>query len=103
MKPEPMIAVEGLSEGFDIAIDSERLAGNIDAGIGQKKRHHAGNVIRAHHASERHALEVSLLHLLGADADLPGAVGDHPVDAGSLDDAGKNGIDADAMGPASTG
>src|SRR5690349_24757167 len=96
MNPEPMIAVAGFSESFDIAIYPKRLSGNVAAGVGQKKRHHAGHVVRTYHAPQRHALEIALGHRLRADADLPGAIGDHPFDARPLDDPGKYGIDADA-------
>src|SRR4029079_8131242 len=81
INPAPMIAVLVCSEGFDIAIDSKGLSGNIDAGIGKQERHHAGNVVRAYHAPQRHALEIAFLHLLDADADLLGPGGNDVVDA----------------------
>src|SRR5690242_19262666 len=98
MKPEPMIAVRGLSEGFDITIDSKGLSGNVDAGIGHEECHHAGNVIGTDHAPERYALEIAHFHRLMADTDLSGPVGDDLVHARSFDNARQNGIDSYARG-----
>src|SRR5262245_17744706 len=92
MKPEPMMAVAGLSESFDIAVYPKRLSRNIDARIRQEERHHAGDVIGADHAPHRHTLEIAIFHLIKSDADLPGAIGDHFLHARPLYHTGKDGI-----------
>ena len=83
---------------LDVAVDAERLARRC---CGPAARPGTatmrGDVVRADHPAQRDALQIAPLHLLVGDAELPGAAAITPLDARALDDAGQDGVDADAV------
>src|SRR6516162_10261646 len=104
MSPAPTTATFAMAYGaplqaLDIAVDADGLAGDVGAGPGQQEHDRLGDVLVGHHPAQRDALQIALLHLLMADAELLGPGGDHPVHALALDDARQDGIDADVVGP----
>src|SRR5262245_22846509 len=72
-KPAPTTATLAISERLHIAADADRLAGDIGPGARQQEHDGLGDVLGRDLAAQGHPLEIARLHLLVADAELPGA------------------------------
>ena len=83
----------------DIPADADRLSRDVAAGGRTQEQRRLRHVLRCHHAPQRGLLEIFLFHLRVADADRFGAFADDALDARSRDNAGQDGIDADAERP----
>src|SRR5689334_17769216 len=69
------------SEVFDVAVDADRLAGQVACARRAQEQRQRSDIVGADHAAQRDAIQVLLAHRVDVDAHRLRARGDHGAHA----------------------